>query len=111
MSWASGMYMSRIDVCMMDIVRYRMNLMSDRMDLIGGRGRDVGSILHVCRMGLVGGRRRDGGSILEVGRMGLVGGRRRDGGSILDVDRMGLVGGRRKDGGMGLVGNRYRFSV
>jgi hypothetical protein len=49
MSWASDMYMSGIDVCMMDLVRYRMNLMSDRMDLIGGRGRDVG-------MGLVGGR-------------------------------------------------------
>jgi hypothetical protein len=90
MSWASDMYMSRIDICMMGLVRYRMNLMSDRMDLIGGRGRDVGSILYACRMGLVGGRRRDGkmdlvGGRRRDGKIDLVGGRGRDGGSILDV--------------------------
>jgi hypothetical protein len=123
------MYMCRIDIFMMNLVRYRMNLMSDRMDVIGCRILDVGRTNRIRdrsssllsdsrkdeRMGLVGGRRRDRGSILDVGRMVLVGRRRRDGGSILDVGRMGLVGGRRRDRGsildvgrMGLVGGRRR---
>jgi hypothetical protein len=123
------MYMYRIYVCMMNLVMYRVNLMSDRMDLIGCRILDVGRTNRIRdrsssllsdsrkdgRMGLVGGRRRYGGSIMGVGRMGLVGCRRRVGGIILDVGRMGLVGGRRRDRGsildvgrMGLVGGRRR---
>jgi hypothetical protein len=59
-----------------------MNLMSDRMDLIG------------CR-------------ILDVGRTNRI--RSRISSLLSDSTkdrRMGLVGDRRRDGGMGLVGNR-----